>query len=390
MQKSKLDVRTLDHIITQMVDTVTDSKHQIFEIGEKSRNEYGTLVKEIEDTKERVAQTIDKNDRLERQARFARSRLAEVSKHFQSFGEEEIRKVYEQANQVQIELSVTRETEKQLREKRDDLQRRLSGLQETVEKAESLTGQVSVVLNYLTGDLQKIGEMIEDAQQKQDFGLKIIEAQEEERHRLSREIHDGPAQTLAHVLLGSELVEQIHQKRGEKAALDELGNLREMIKNALYDVRRIIYDLRPMTLDDLGLVPTLEKYLYRIEEQEGVRISFRRIGESRRLPSKMEIALFRLVQEAVQNACKHGKPGQIQVKMEFRMDTVLLVVKDDGKGFDPGEKKEEAFGIIGMKERVELLEGEVTFDSKLGHGTVIMIQIPVHEQGDITWQSSAR
>lgn len=390
MQKGKWDMGSLDHIITQMVDTVTDSQHQIFDIGESSRNEYGAILKELENTKARVAQTIDQHDRLERQARFARARLAEVSKHFQSFSEEEIRKAYEQANQVQIDLSVAREAEKQLREKRDDLQRRLSGLQETVTKSESLTGQVSVVLNYLNGDLRQIGEMIEDAQQKQDFGLKIIEAQEEERQRLSREIHDGPAQTLAHVLLSSELVEQVHQKKGEKAALDELSHLREMIKNALQEVRRIIYDLRPMMLDDLGLVPTLEKYLLRIEDQEQVGTSFRHIGSSYRLSSKMETALFRLVQEAIQNACKHGEPGQIQVKMEDRDNTVMLVIKDDGKGFDPDEKKEEAFGIIGMKERVELLEGEITFDSKLGQGTVVMIQIPVHEQGDARWQSTAR
>jgi two-component system sensor histidine kinase DegS len=381
-QKNKFDVKALDQVLTKMIDTVTDSKNQIFEISERSRNDYDAVLQELENVKARTADVIEKNDRLERQARLSRSRLAEVSKHFQDYGEEAIRQAYEHANRIQVELSVVRETERQLREKRDDLERRLTGLQETVEKAETLAGQVSVVFNYLNGDLRQIGEMIEDARETQAFGLKIIEAQEEERRRLSREIHDGPAQTLAHVLLGSELVERIHKEKGAEAAHDEFNHLRQMIKQALYDVRRIIYDLRPMTLDDLGLVPTLKKYLRRIEEQEKVLISFREFGESGRLPAKMEAALFRLVQEAVQNACAHAEAGEIQVKLDFRQNAVILVIKDDGKGFDPEEKKDGSFGLIGMKERVDLLEGDISIHSRSGYGTVISIQIPVHNQGE--------
>lgn len=382
--KTKLDMKALDHILSKMVESVTTSQNQIFEIGEKSRNEYADLLKELENVKRRATETIEQTDRLERQARLSRARLAEMSKHFQNYGEEEIREAYERANKIQVDLSVSMETEKQLREKRTELERRLGDLQETIEKAEALVGQVSVVKSYLTGDLRQIGEMLEDAQQKQEFGLKIIEAQEEERRRLSREIHDGPAQTLARVLLGSELVDRVRQKKGPEAAEDEFTNLRQMIKQALYDVRRIIYDLRPMTLDDLGLVPTLEKYLKRVEEDERVKITFHEMGETRRLPTKMEAALFRLVQEAVQNSCKHGEPGEVKVKIEFLPHVVGLVVKDDGRGFDPEETKEEAFGIIGMKERVDLLEGKMSIDSKIGHGTVITIQIPVQDQEEIT------
>ena len=108
--------------------------------------------------------------------------------------------------------------------------------------------------------------MLEDAKQKQDFGLKIIEAQEEERKRLSREIHDGPAQMMANVMLRSDLVEKIYRERGIDEALGEIVNMKKMVRDALYEVRHIIYDLRPMALDDLGLVPTLKKYLKTTEE----------------------------------------------------------------------------------------------------------------------------
>lgn len=383
-QSVPIDAKYLDSILGKMVETVSESKGHIFEIGEHSRMEHEALVKELEDIKSQVGMTIERYDKLEIQARLARGHLAEVSKHFQNFKEEDIRKAYERANNVQVELSVVQETEKQLRARRNDIERRITRLKETSDRAEKLVGQVSVVLNYLTGDLKKVGEMIEDAQEKQAFGLKIIEAQEEERKRLSREIHDGPAQLLAHVLLGSEIVERVHRDQGPEASAKEITIFRETVRNALYDVRRIIYDLRPMTLDDLGLVPTLKKYLYRMEEQfPTINIEFRHVGEDRRLPSRMEAALFRLAQEAAQNACKHAEPSCVKVSIEFRSDLILLLIKDDGKGFDTGKKSENTFGLIGMKERVELLEGKIGIQSNESTGTLIVIKIPILREGEI-------
>ncbi|WP_132746709.1 sensor histidine kinase [Scopulibacillus darangshiensis] len=383
-QYAFIDAKYLDSILGKMVETVSESKGHIFEIGEQSRSEYEALINELAEIKEQVDGTIDRYDKLEIQARLARGHLAEVSKHFQNFKEEDIRKAYERANNIQVELSIVQETEKQLKNRRNDIERRINQLRQTSVKAEKLVGQVSVVLNYLTGDLKKMGELIEDAQEKQAFGLKIIEAQEEERKRLSREIHDGPAQLLAHVLLGSEIVERVHRDQGPEASAKEIAKFRKTIRNALYDVRRIIYDLRPMTLDDLGLVPTLKKYLNRIEEQyPTVEVVFRHIGEEKRLPSRMEAALFRLAQEAVQNACKHANPSLVKVSMEFRDDRIHLLINDDGTGFDPGKKKENTFGLIGMKERVELLEGKIAIQSNVKNGTLIVIQIPILKEGEI-------
>lgn len=136
-------------------------------------------------------------------------------------------------------------------------------LEETIIKADRLVSQVSVVLNYVTGDLQQVGQMIADASEKREFGFKIMEAQEEERRRLSREIHDGPAQMLANVMVRSDLIDRTFRERGPGEALSEIRSLKVMVRSALYEVRRIIYDLRPMALDDLGLVPTL-KNIFRL------------------------------------------------------------------------------------------------------------------------------
>ncbi|MCY9374655.1 two-component sensor histidine kinase DegS [Bacillus spizizenii] len=383
MNKTKMDSKVLDSILMKMLKTVDGSKDEVFQIGEQSRQQYEQLVEELKQIKQQVYEVIELGDKLEVQTRHARNRLSEVSRNFHRFSEEEIRNAYEKAHKLQVELTMIQQREKQLRERRDDLERRLLGLQEIIERSESLVSQITVVLNYLNQDLREVGLLLADAQAKQDFGLRIIEAQEEERKRVSREIHDGPAQMLANVMMRSELIERIFRDRGAEDGFQEIKNLRQNVRNALYEVRRIIYDLRPMALDDLGLIPTLRKYLYTTEEYNGkVKIHFQCIGETedKRLAPQFEVALFRLAQEAVSNALKHSESEEITVKVEITKDFVILMIKDNGKGFDlkeAKEKKNKSFGLLGMKERVDLLEGTITIDSKIGLGTFIMIKVPL-------------
>jgi two-component system, NarL family, sensor histidine kinase DegS len=378
--KLTIDPHLLDGILNKTIDTVTESQSQIFEISEHSRQEFQQLHRELELVKQQVIEVIYKADKTEEYAKLARTRLAEVSKHFQKYSESDIRDAYENANKYQIELSIIRQTEKQLREKRDELERRILALNETVQKAESLAGQISVVLNYLNGDLRKINELVQDAKQKQEFGLQIIEAQEEERKRVSREIHDGPAQLMANVLIRSELLEKIYVEKGTDAARAEIKDLRVMVRDSLKEVRRIIYDLRPMALDDLGLVPTLDKYLRNVKERSGKTVELHALGQSRRFPTKMEIAIFRLIQESVSNAVKHSDANLIEVKLEFTQKFISLYIRDDGKGFDTSKPaKSNSFGMMGMRERVELLEGTLKVKSRLNYGTSVYIQIPIQD-----------
>ncbi|HET7626979.1 MAG TPA: sensor histidine kinase [Bacillales bacterium] len=374
----------MDSILANMVETVVGSKKQIYEVGETSREECDKVLKDLEIVRYEAADKIKECESLATEAGESKLRFAAITKHYRRHTLAEFRNLQEQVQEVQEKLTKARKAELKLKEKRDHLEQKAVSLQEKIERAEAIIGQVSVVLNYLNGDLRQIGEMVEDAQNKQALGLKIIEAQEEERRRLSREIHDGPAQTLARVLLTSELVEHIQKNKGSEAANEEFEHLREMIRQALTDVRRIIYDLRPMTLDDLGLIPTLDKYLRRMEEQENIPITLEKKGSLFRLSPKMEAALFRLIQEAVQNACKHAEANAIHVKIQFDQNMILMVIKDDGKGFSPRDEKKGTFGFVGMRERVELLEGEFSVLSESGIGTVIVFQIPVHNQGDAT------
>lgn len=376
----KLDEKALDQILEKMIDTVSNSKKEVFEISEQSRQEYEILTKELLKTKQEVTDIIDKGDLLEVHEKLSRQRLAEVSRDFTKYSEKEIRTAYEKAHNLQLDLSFIRQKEKMLIERRNELELRLKRLEKIVQRAENLVSQITVILNYLNSDLQQVNELVIDAKEKQKFGLKIIEAQEEERKRLSREIHDGPAQMLANVMLRSELIERTSREQGMEEALKEVKNLRLMVRSALYEVRKIIYDLRPMALDDLGLIPALKRYLATTEEYNNIKIKFTTLGQERRLAPRLEVALFRLVQESVQNAVKHANANEIQVKIEITKTFGKIIIKDDGTGFDLTAKKENSFGIVGMKERVELLKGKLTIDSTVGKGTVITIDVPLMDE----------
>ncbi|MDQ1144342.1 two-component system sensor histidine kinase DegS [Bacillus sp. SORGH_AS 510] len=378
MKIKQIDMKSIDEIREEMIETVTCSKSDIFRIGEKCRHDYESMTNELSNIKQMMVKLIEEGDQLEEQVKEARMTLSEVSMNFKNYTEEEVREAYEKAHQLQMDLSINWQYKKQLLDKRDDLERRLIGLIDTIDRADQLISQISVVMNYLTSDLKQVGEVLEDAKAKQDFGLKIIEAQEEERKRLSREIHDGPAQMLANVIMRSDLIERVFRDKGPDEAFSEVNSFKKMVRSALYEVRRIIYDLRPMALDDLGLVPTLRKYLKTIEEyHNNSTISFVNLGLERRLPTKYEVALFRMIQESVQNALKHANASEIKVKLEITNNDITVLIKDNGIGFDTSIKKPESFGMIGMRERVDLLDGDITFDSKIGKGTAVWIRVPL-------------
>ena len=373
-----IDIASLDVIFNRMLETITNSKDDIFIISEQSRRNFEEMQNELDIVKQEMKITIDESDNLEKLLQLSRHRLVIVSKNFSEHSEEQIRVAYENTNNLQLKVSLCREREKQLRDKRDDLERRLRALYETIERADHIVNQVNVVISYLTTDLKEVGAALEQAKIKQEFGIRIIAAQEEERKRLSREIHDGPAQMMANVLMRTNLIDRIYREKGAETAYKEIIDLKESVRNALSEVRRIIYDLRPMALDDLGIGPTLKKYLSTIMEyNSGVDIQFVSYNNERRISSDYEVALFRLVQESVNNAIKHGKSRKIIVKLEWLRNEINVVIKDDGKGFDTGNIREGAFGIVGMKERIDLLKGSIDITSSIGKGTVIMIKVPL-------------
>jgi two-component system sensor histidine kinase DegS len=229
--------------------------------------------------------------------------------------------------------------------------------------------------------LQQIAEQWEGFEARYRVGERIIKAQEEERRHVAREIHDGPAQSMANVVLRAEICEKL-LSAGRPEVVQELQQMKMLVKESLREVRKIIFELRPMALDDLGLVPTLFRYLENLCDQYAMNVSLEVIGEERRLSSTLEVALFRMVQESVNNARKHSQANHVQVKLEFLPDKVVAIVQDDGVGFDVEEVQRawhsrQSFGLMGMRERIELLDGEFEVISCKGAGTTVTARLPI-------------
>jgi two-component system sensor histidine kinase DegS len=206
----------------------------------------------------------------------------------------------------------------------------------------------------------------------------LIEAQEEERRRLARDIHDGPAQLLANVVFRIDVAQTLLEGDIERARA-ELEQLKQIVRHSLQDVRKIIFDLRPLALDDLGLVPALRSYLGGLLEKAGLKVDLEVAGEPRRLPTAHEAALFRLVQEALHNVRKHAGTDAADVRVEFADTEVRVAVTDHGRGFDPAAAAGAAdrLGLRSMRERAELFGGSLTLRSTPGGGTVVEASVPV-------------
>jgi two-component system sensor histidine kinase DegS len=383
MAEANIDIHVLDEIMDKTISSVEQSKEKIFDIAENAHKERNHISLELEALKNEIERVINQTDQLELKARQARQKLANISRSFRQYSEAQIREAYEEASQMQIQLSLSRDKELRLRQRRDELERRHRNILQTIEKSETLISQMGIVLNYLQGDLKKVGIALESAQHQQLLGIRIIQAQEEERKRVARDIHDGPAQSMANVTLRSEIVERmLNQNRIDEAKV-ELRLLKELTRASLVDVRKIIFDLRPMALDDLGIVPTLRKYLEEYQKRYGIETKLTVLTPERRLQNSIEVAVFRLIQESLNNTAKHAQARHVEVRLEFKPNVVHFRVVDDGVGFDQSAKAERPqFGIMGMKERVKLLQGKMKIDSEPGKGTSVLCSIPLRIQED--------
>lgn len=212
------------------------------------------------------------------------------------------------------------------------------------------------------------------------LGSYIIKAQEEERRRLAREMHDGPAQVLANIIMRVEICERLLAS-GRAEVAQELSQMKLVIKDSLREVRKTIFDLRPMMLDELGIIANLHRYIEQMGKYDHVETRLCVHGEERRLEPTVEVAIFRTVQEAIRNANRHAQATQIDVIFQYHSQTLDVQIVDDGVGFDVNHVRaavqdRSRYGLIGMEERIELLGGTFTLRSEPHKGTRIHFTMP--------------
>ncbi|MEX2210987.1 MAG: GAF domain-containing sensor histidine kinase [Gaiellaceae bacterium] len=207
-----------------------------------------------------------------------------------------------------------------------------------------------------------------------DAVRRVVEAQELERKRLARELHDETGQALTSILLGLKALEDAIAGDEARAAA---ASLRELVVSTLQDVRRLAVELRPSALDDFGLIPAVERLADTFREQTGIEVALEARLSEQRLPSEVETALYRIVQEALTNVVKHAGARRVGILLAQKNSSVAAVVEDDGVGFDPRAGSEEGLGLAGMRERVGLVGGRLSIESAAGAGTTLVAEVPL-------------
>ncbi len=383
MANESFKPENINVILSKTIVAIEESKEAIFEIAENARKECAKVKKQLEDIKQRILQSMKEVEELEAHEKNSRRRLIEVSKDFNKYKEIDIKIAYERASELQIKLLFKRQEESDLMRSRSELELRYKSSEDILKKAEDLTSKIGVTLEYLSGSLQGITNTLEDIQERQAIGKKIIRAQEEERQRVAREIHDGPAQSLANVLLKAELSEKLIDIDVEKAKL-ELQDLRKVLREGVKDIRKIIYNLRPMSLDDIGFVPTMQRFVETFQDENKVKVDFTILSQVPLEDPIKNLTIFRIIQESLNNVRKYAKANSVKITLEISKKSIILNIIDDGIGFDIEEsgyqlREDGGFGLLNIKERVELLKGSVQISSEVDKGTQIFVNIPNEE-----------
>lgn len=245
---------------------------------------------------------------------------------------------------------------------------------EDVRLAEALFAQASVAVQNAI-----YFEQIQEAHERlRALSRRLVEVQEKERRAVARELHDDAGQVLASLRLGLRALERAAP--GNQAVEAQVAELRRTTDEVLESLHRLASDLRPACLDQLGLEAALGQHIQSVGRKAGLQIGFRSLGLGGRRPVDLETALYRTVQEALTNVLLHAGASQVSVLVERRDGRLIVVVEDDGCGFDPERVRgTQRLGLVGMRERAETLGGSLTLETAPGSGTTIVVDVPCVE-----------
>ena len=226
--------------------------------------------------------------------------------------------------------------------------------------------------------VERLKEAAQARQEAQDLSAKLVDAQEEERRNISRELHDEVGQSLSALLLGIGNVSKAKEVIGDSELQEQIRALRALAERSVTIVRNISLLLRPSMLDDLGLVPALQWQARELSRTTEMRVSVASEGLDEELPEDYKTCVYRVVQEALHNCQRHSDARNVRIQVQKRADALLLTIQDDGRGFKP--ERDRGLGLLGIEERVTRLRGTLTIDSEEGKGTLLSIELPISQR----------
>ena len=382
MAKELLSTKTLEEILRKTRMALEEGRSQVFEVAEAARTECSRTEAVLKSVQTEMEESIVEVEELTRRFTKVRVELLRASRDLQEYTDADRRRIYEEADQIRTALAAAKERERLLRVRRDNLQQTLAKMKDIADKADRLFSQVGVALSYLSGSFEDLNKQLENLQLREQAGQEMLLGQEIERKRMAGALHDGPVQDLANLVVQLEICERLYGAGRKGEAQEQFSGVKRIAQGTMAELRRIIYDLNPMTLEDLGLVLTINNYLDNLAKQSGVETRFILLGQEQRLEPNLEMAVFRIVQEAVNNSIKHARASLIEVILEYTRQQISVSVRDDGGGFDTAAVQEKLksgkhFGLLNMQSRAKVLGGTLQFQSEPGRGARLRVTIPL-------------
>lgn len=335
---------------------------------EEASKDYEQTQRDLKEIDILIKQSAAEVERLAQRNAQATSYAKQLQTNFETLPREDIKDAYEDLNDVQQRLFTMRGQLEKLQSDQRNLERLLEFQRQFLEIAEdfgALPTSSGSASRRLSGDQSSV--------------IRVIQTEELSRQSLVRRMHDGPASSLSNFILQAEICQRFFDINPDRART-ELNALKSVAASTFNDVKDFIFDLRPMMLDDLGVVPTLRRYVESFQEKNEISVPITVTGVERRLESHIEVTIFRGVQELLTNALAHAQATQIQVALDLAQDHVQASVEDNGSGFNVDEAlsgDNNTIGLTSLRERIEMLGGEIHIQSSLGQGARVQFTIPI-------------
>lgn len=339
------------------------------ELVKELRNQQDQLRRQLGEIDALVRQNQAEVDKMAQREMAVSSRRRDMEVNFDRYEKVDIKNFYTSAQEVQVRVQMMRGQIEQLQTKQQVLRTQNETLLKLIDSLEGteINPEQAIAIVPTVNPQEQIAA--------------IIQAQEKERLRLSLQMHDGPAQSMSNLVLRAEICERFLDHDPNQAR-SEMSSLKTAINAVLQETRRFIFDLRPMTLDDLGLVPTLRRYAQEFGDKNSLEINLMVQGLEIRLPSHYEVTIFRFIQESLNNVQRHANAHHVRIIIEADESRIQIAVEDDGAGFavaetlnDPTGKRN--MGIASLKQQAEvLLRGQMGIESTVGRGTRVVAVVP--------------
>jgi two-component system sensor histidine kinase DegS len=335
-------------------------------VWEKLKQDCGSELEQAQKELQEIIMLIEQSQletsRLQQKNASISAHLQQIQTQIDTVSKNDVRSAYDTALDNQQRLFVMRGQIDKLQSDQTHIEHYI-GILERVNQALE-TGEADTTGSFK--DQTTVGKTVE----------MIIQAQEAERSRLARQMHDGPAQALSNFILQTEIAMRLFDIDQTKAK-EELADVKTTASFTFQKVRDFIFDLRPMMLDDLGLVPTINRYVDTFKEQSGIEVRLVSSGVEQRYEPYIELMVFRAIQELISNITHHSQATQVVIQLDSSAAGLRVSLEDNGKGFDVEKVNDKGgMGLKVIRDRIQMLGGSMEINSTIGHGSHILFQVP--------------